>query len=228
MKMLLMNGLFQRAGTEAARKPSIQEIGSSLVLGQGQASDGSGDPTVAVPEGVDGHQPEVGDPGADEAVAPLAGMMDRSSTDIVATVAQVNASQAKVAAMADEVEGLLKASLGDLDDTDAVLETIQSIASNTQMLGLNAAIEAAHAREHGKGFSIVAEAVRKLSPQCAESAEAIKTTQAHLHASMGQVVTFSTDLTATTHDQTRTTSTIADMVTDLKKVSEALMAMTLP
>ena len=69
-----------------------------------------------------------------------AGQMDRSSTEIVGTVAQVNASQLRVAAMVDEVGSLLHASLDDLDSTDAVLETIQSIASNTQMLGLNAAI----------------------------------------------------------------------------------------
>jgi sugar diacid utilization regulator len=155
-----------------------------------------------------------------------AGQMDHSITDIVATVATVNAAQTKVAAMVNQVETLLEASLGDLQTTDEVLLTIQSIASNTQMLGLNAAIEAAHAREHGKGFSIVAEAVRKLSTQCADSAEAIKVTQARLQASMGQVVAFSKDLAATTHGQTRSTGTIAGMVTDLKEVSEALMALT--
>jgi hypothetical protein len=155
-----------------------------------------------------------------------AGQMDHSITDIVLTVDQVNAAQTKVAAMVDQVERLLEASLGDLQTTDEVLLTIQSIASNTQMLGLNAAIEAAHAREHGKGFSIVAEAVRKLSTQCAESADAIKVTQARLQASMGQVVAFSKDLSATTHGQTQTTGAIASMVTDLKEVSEALMALT--
>jgi hypothetical protein len=155
-----------------------------------------------------------------------AGQMDHSIKDIVLTVEQVNGAQTKIAAMVDQVETLLEASLGDLQTTDEVLLTIQSIASNTQMLGLNAAIEAAHAREHGKGFSIVAEAVRKLSTQCAESADAIKVTQARLQASMGQVVAFSKDLSATTHGQTQTTGAIAGMVTDLKDVSEALMALT--
>ena len=152
--------------------------------------------------------------------------MDTAISAIVSTVEGVNSTQKKVSHMVEEVEHLVDASFEDLKTTDEVVETIQSIASNTQMLGLNAAIEAAHAKEHGRGFAIVAEAVRKLSIQCGESAESIKATQAHLNASMGKVVDFSKDLTAHTHEQTKATSAIADMVTDLKKVSEALMAMT--
>jgi uncharacterized protein YukE len=152
--------------------------------------------------------------------------MDSSISTIVSTVERVNSSQQKVSGMVDEVEQLVSASFEDIQTTGEVVETIQSIALNTQMLGLNAAIEAAHAKEHGRGFAIVAEAVRKLSIQCGESAESIKVTQAHMHSSMSQVVDFSKDLATNTHDQTRATSAIADMVTDLKTVSEALLAMT--
>jgi hypothetical protein len=152
--------------------------------------------------------------------------MDGSVSAIVATVAEVNASQQKVSGMVDEVEQLVSTSFQDIKTTDEVVETIQSIASNTQMLGLNAAIEAAHAKEHGRGFAIVAEAVRKLSVQCGESADSIKVTQAHLNQSMGKVVDFSKDLTSHTHEQTRSTNAIAGMVLELKQVSEALMGMT--
>ena len=155
-----------------------------------------------------------------------AAQMDSAITTIVSTVEQVNASQAKVSSMVDEVEQLVQASFEDIKTTGEVVETIQSIASNTQMLGLNAAIEAAHAKEAGRGFAIVAEAVRKLSDQSSASVEDIKVTQAHLNESMGRVVDFSKDLTTQTHEQTSATNAIADMVLDLKKISEALMAMT--
>ncbi|WP_306591351.1 sugar diacid recognition domain-containing protein [Geothrix sp. 21YS21S-4] len=155
-----------------------------------------------------------------------AAQMDTAISTIVSTAEQVNASQARVSGMVEEVERLVNASFEDIKTTGEVVETIQSIASNTQMLGLNAAIEAAHAKHHGRGFAIVAEAVRKLSDQSNQSAEHIKVAQSHLNESMGRVVDFSKDLTTQTHEQTETTRAIAGMVLDLKQVSEDLMALT--
>ena len=155
-----------------------------------------------------------------------AAQMAQSITAISTNVAQADQAQIKVAAEVDEVEHLIAASFQDIQKTDEVISTIQAIANNTQMLGLNASIEAAHAREFGRGFSIVAESVRKLSIQCGEAAESVKATQTHLHSSMSQVVQFSQHLMANTHQQTRATSEISSMVAGLKTVSEALMAMT--
>ncbi len=126
--------------------------------------------------------------------------MSSALEESMASVDEITNSAQDMAAEMGQVQGIVENTENLIVQANTLLGGISNVASRSNLLALNAAIEAARAGEAGRGFSVVAEEMRKLAQNSAESADEIKTSLGDISASMQNVVNLvntSTDVAAT-------------------------------
>ena len=134
---------------------------------------------------------------------------------VVDTVKSIQDMTQQLQATSGLVEGL--AAQG--RDIGKVLDVIRSIAEQTNLLALNAAIEAARAGEAGRGFAVVADEVRALAHRTAQSTTEIEQMVAGIQTRTGDAVQSMSRNT----DSTRTTLSLANSAGDaLELITEAI------
>ena len=100
-------------------------------------------------------------------------IMARSLLQISTTISQISSGIQDVVISSSEILSHVAMVNEENQRADEILKFIKNIANQTNLLGLNAAIEAARAGDIGRGFSVVADEIRKLSATSKESIDKI-------------------------------------------------------
>ena len=116
-------------------------------------------------------------------------MVQKNISEMQGTAQEVNQAVQKISELEQSTEKIR-----------AIITTIQTIAKQTNLLALNAAIEAARAGEQGKGFAVVADEVRKLADRTTRSADEVTEIIGHLGGKVQQVTDSMNVVVGRVHD----------------------------
>lgn len=138
------------------------------------------------------------------------------------SVQDISAGAENLANVGHELSGATSTTIADVKRTDQIIAMIQEIADQTKLLGLNAAIEAARAGEYGRGFSVVAEEIRRLSEQSNNSAKQVKAILGKISESISIINKQTHETSVVSEQQSSSTQEIAAAMQELSAQLETL------
>jgi len=126
-------------------------------------------------------------------------------------ISEVTHQMAAIAQATNEASAVIDGLNQHISSINSMVELIKGVASQTNLLSLNAAIEAARAGEHGRGFAVVAAEVKVLAEQTAKATQDITRLIAGIQAESAKVV----NIMATSVEQVRTGTIVVRSTRDV-------------
>ncbi|MBP1977544.1 methyl-accepting chemotaxis protein [Cohnella thailandensis] len=155
----------------------------------------------------------------------LIGIADRilrSLSSANEQILQIAQGSNGLADVTGELLGLSDEAERNVKNTDAVVSMINEVADRTHLLGINAAIEAAHAGEAGQGFGVVATEIRKLSKQTVDSTRSIQSTLGSFRDVTGKMAESIELIAKTGQEQALSTQRLSSLIDEIRAMSEKL------
>ncbi|MBB6730927.1 globin-coupled sensor protein [Cohnella zeiphila] len=153
-----------------------------------------------------------------KAVQELASMMVQLSSSSQ-SVSEAASHTAELQETAHGKVDLLRDKIGEIASVGSLL---QEVSDQTHLLGLNAAIEAAHAGQYGSGFGVVANEIRKLAAHSKDSLKVIKTNLADIAAVLNEVMSDSETTSRLAREQAASSQELTAFVGMIEAVTAEL------